>query len=139
MGVPIDERVMAYAFPKGKEPRPQEQPPPIDRIAPSNKESLKFMAIVREASNQTRRVKEFQELGQLGWRMLELPPGTQFWQITLVDNSKTPQRSYTALVPENISRNDAPLGKMVFVALRGINVGKFSTWIVEYLSPLDRV
>ncbi|HEX8701615.1 MAG TPA: hypothetical protein VF815_22495 [Myxococcaceae bacterium] len=139
MGVAIDAQVMAYAFPKKDEPRKSEQPLAIDRIEPKNKEHLKMMAIVRAVleKGKTKRIKEFQSIGQMGWRMLGLPPGTQFWQITLVDNTTTPQRSYTALVPEDISRADAPLDRMVLVALRGVEAGSFSTWIVEFIKPLD--
>ncbi|WP_126933635.1 hypothetical protein [Corallococcus sp. AB018] len=59
----------------------------------------------------------------------------RFWQITIADNSKAPQQTYTALVPDDIDQGEISKNQLAFIALRGVNWGSFSAWIVTFLAP----
>jgi hypothetical protein len=130
MGVPIDQRVMEYAF--GKKPkRPSNAPPPIIRVDPVHGEVLDIIAILREYNDTTKVVNSIKEFGTIGLQILGLKNDQKVAQITFHDTSKSQAESYTCLMPLALSVNKSDIGKLIGVSLRGVVSGSMSYWIVS--------
>ncbi|NNC03421.1 hypothetical protein HJC10_11265 [Corallococcus exiguus] len=91
--------------------------------------------MVREIQSTTKRNKEPSQPGQAGWKIIGFTGAMRFWQITITDNSKAPQQTYTALVPDDFDQGEISKNQLAFIALRGVNWGSFSAWIVTFLAP----
>ncbi|WP_158627511.1 hypothetical protein [Corallococcus sp. AB038B] len=133
MGIPIDKQVLDYAFPTGIPAPPPGRPPPFERANPVHNQKLQFIGAVRELLPKTKHIHELAQLGQTGWKMIGLPSSTQFWQITVADNSNSPQKTYTALVPGKLGQSGITKNQLVFIELRGVALGSFSAWIATFL------
>ena len=135
MGIPIDQRVMEYAFGK-KSKRPNNAPPPIIRIDPVHGEILNILAIMREFNDTTKIVKTLNEYGVIGFQMLGLKNDQNIAQITFHDTTKSQAESYTCLVPSEIAVNKSDTGKLIGVSLRGVVSGSMSYWVVSEIEVL---
>ena len=105
------------------------------RIEPERGRKLPLLAIVRELNRDTRRIKEANALPELGIKILGLDPSVRYRQITIVNNGVRPNESYTALVPDDLTRG-LSLGAMVMAELRGLVAGDFAIWVVADINLL---
>ena len=71
----------------------------------------------------------------MGLKMLNLDPKVRYWQITLVDNSVRPNKSYTALLPERYARGVLK-DKMAMAEIQGRVVGDIAHWVITEIVTL---
>ena len=91
-GVPISPDVRQKIF-------------PIERQnVHKNSERRSTLAVVRELCSSTKRTANVDALPELGLKVLGLDPKMRYWQITLVDNTARPNKSFTALVPNHLAQ-----------------------------------
>ncbi len=135
MGVPIDERVMEYAFGK-KQKRPTDAPPPIIRVDPIHGERIDILAILREINDTTKVISSLKSYGSIGFQILGLKNNQKVVQVTFHDTSKPQAESYTCLLPSPIAINKSDVGKLIGVNLRGVVSGSMSYWIISDIEVL---
>ena len=107
----------------------------IKRIRPKNGERRSTLAVVRELCSSTKQTANVDALPELGLKVLGLDPKMRYWQITLVDNTARPNKSFTALVPNHLAQG-LERGVMVMVEMFGSVVGDFANWVITDINPL---
>ena len=105
------------------------------KIEPESGLHISLLAVVREILEHTRRTKEIAALPAMGLKLLGIESGGGHRQITLVDNRMLPNKSYTALIPDDLSRRLIQ-HVMVKAGLRGCAVGNHAFWIVADIDLL---
>lgn len=132
MGVPIDHRIMEYAFGSKPSVVRAPSPPTLKKIEPESAQHLELIATLRECDANTKHVQELQQLGAMGHKMLNIS-SPNIAQFTLHDTSASPARSYRCLFPYATGNPAKHVGTLVAVVLDGIQFGSFATWIVRKL------
>jgi hypothetical protein len=88
-----------------------------------------LLAVVRELQMATNRTERMKALGGLGAKLLNLPSGP-FGQITLVNNGRRPNLSYTCILPQRLGLPKHAKNKMVFAQIEGRGTGEHKIWLV---------
>ena len=135
-GVPISPDVRQKIFPIERQNVHNAEPEvAIKRIRPKNGERRSTLAVVRELYSSTKRTANVDALPELGLKVLGLDPKMRYWQITLVNNTARPNKSFTALVPNHLAQG-LELGVMVMVEMFGSVGGDFADWVITDINPL---
>jgi len=107
----------------------------IVKIDPKPKARENLIAIVRELPSSTKKTKSIESLTTIGIKMLGLDTRKHYRQITLVHNGTRPNKSYTALVPEDLIRN-LDIDRIVMVEMMACIKGKHAHWVVTDINLL---
>ena len=135
-GAPITHEIMKKAFPNDRQEKPKIDPTlETKKISPRVGEKKDSLLVVRELHEHTKKIKDIQNLSDMGMKMLGLDPKKRYRQITLVDNSVRPNRSYTALVPDHLVY-DVEVNKIVMVEMAARIRGDFSHWLIISINVL---
>ncbi len=136
MGVPIDARVMAYAFGKTPGESKPKAPPPIVAIKPTHGKTADVIGIIRNIDFNTKLTKDLDNVGRVGLEMLRLRGKVDYGQITIHDTSEEPAASYTCIVPNRQQLKRYAIGELVGLQVRGAVFGSFGFWVVENIERL---
>jgi hypothetical protein len=131
MGVPIVESVLDRIFPKAKNKQQALKSASEDIRAVSPKAAVRnsLLAVVREFYAEINRTERTKALGGLGAKLLNLPR-RPIAQITLVNNRRRPNLSYTCILPERIGLPKSAKNKVVFAQIEGRGVAENTIWVV---------
>ncbi len=130
-GVPIVPSILDKIFPTAATKRQtlKSASEDIRKVKPKGGVRHSLLAVVRElyaAANRTERMKA---LGGVGARLFNLPRG-RLAQITLVNNGRRPNLSYTCILPEHLGLPKKAKNKIVFAQIEGRGVSDHAVWIV---------
>lgn len=132
MGIPIDHRVIKYAY-DPKSPTSLNTPPPtLTKVKSESGKKLELITLLRECHSNTKHTQKLQQLGTIGQKMFNMS-SSNIIQLTLHDTSASPPRSYRCLFPSAPINLSANIGNLVAVVLEGVEFGSFSTWVVREL------
>jgi hypothetical protein len=131
MGFPIYESVLNKIFPKAssKQRALKSASDDIKAVRPIRGVRRSLLAIARELHTETKRTEYLRALGNVGAKILNLPPGP-LWQITLVNNGKRPNLSYTCILPARLGLPKTAKNQMVFAEIEGRVAGEHRIWLV---------
>lgn len=131
MGFPIYENVLNKIFPKvsNKQRAQRSASDDIKPVRPTRGVRRSLLALVRELHTETKRTEYLRTLGVVGAKMLNLPP-CPLWQITLVNNGKRPNLSYTCILPARLGLPRMAKNQMVFAEIEGRVAGHHRIWLV---------
>lgn len=131
MGIPIYEDVLNKIFPKAsnKQRALKSASDDIKPVKPVRGVRRSLLAIIRELHTETKRTEYLRKLGSVGAKILDLPP-SQLWQITLVNNGRRPNLSYTCILSARLGLSKTAKNKMVFAEIEGRVAGEHGIWIV---------
>jgi hypothetical protein len=68
-------------------------------------------------------------LGNVGRKLLNLPTGA-LWQVTVVNNGKRPNLSYTCILPARLGLPKTAKNQIAFVQIEGRVAGAHRIWLV---------
>lgn len=77
--------------------------------------------------------KKVNAILQSGMRLSNLDPRSHYGQITLVETRVRPNKSYTALIPDDLARG-LPTNVTAKVEIRGMPIANMRCWIVTDIS-----
>jgi hypothetical protein len=131
MGVPIVESVLDKIFPKAKNKQQALKSAAEDTraVPPKRNAHRSFLALVSDLHPQTNRTERMRALGGIGAKFFNLPSGS-FGQITLINNGKHPNLSYTCILPERLGLPKSAKNKIVFAEIEGRGILGNVIWIV---------
>ena len=138
LGVPISSDVRNKIFPHRQQPgHNATRETKNKRVTPRDGKQHSLLAVVRELYSRTKRIAVVNDLSVLGLRLLGLDPVARYRQITLVVNGERPNKSFTALVPDQFVRQHGlKRGVMVTAEMFGSVRGEFSNWIITSIDPV---
>ncbi len=131
-GVPIVPSILDKVFPKtaAKKQTLKSVLEDIRAVKPKGRARHSLLAVLRELHTQTNRTVSMKALGGVGAKLLNLPSGS-FEQITLVDNGRHPNLSYTCILPRRLGLPKTAKNKIVFAQIEGRAVGSHAIWLVK--------
>ena len=118
------------------------QPPPIGVVGikamdPMPGETESFIGVLRDVKADTSRLQLlYQDLGDLGRKLLDLPARSAARQITVEKTDLDPIESYTAVIAKEVLAG-AGVGQMVWIELEARYAADRSAWVVTSLGALD--
>jgi len=123
--------------PLAKPPTPAEVAIGIKAMDPMPSEHESFIGVVRDLKTETAKLSALYDgLGDIGRKMLGLPPRSQARQITVEKNDLDPIESYTAVLPSDLAQG-AVVGQMVWIELEARHAADRSAWVATSFSALD--
>jgi hypothetical protein len=109
----------------------------IKAMDPMPGEAESFIGIVRDVLKSSARLDNLYDgLGDVGRKMLNLPPKSAARQITLEKNDLDPVESYTAVLPAELA-DGVSASRMVWVSLEARHAADRSAWLVADLGVID--
>jgi hypothetical protein len=137
MGFPIYESILNKIFLKesNKQQALKSASNDIKAVTPKPRARRTFLAVVRELYTETNRTEVIGALGGVGAKLLNLPQGP-LWQVTLVNNGKLPNLSYTCILPARLGLPKSAKNKMVFAQIEGRVAGDYRIWLVTDIHVL---
>lgn len=105
----------------------------IKRVDPTTGGRRTLRAVVSALHTDTKLTKKVNAFLQSGIRLSNLDPRTHYRQITLVDNRVRPNASYTALIPDGLTRGLCE-NVTAKAEIRGMPLNAMRCWIVTAIS-----
>lgn len=137
-GASITPDIIGKIFPGASPGKKAPAAPSIEAVDPNqnNGKEIMIFAIVREFNEQTKRSRQLNDINAIGARMLGLPAKGALWQLTLFDNSRRPNLSYTCLAPSRFSFLKQAKNKLVCANLAARVAGDHAIWLVSDIQLL---
>lgn len=130
-GIPIVPSILDKVFPRSatKKQTLKSISEDIRSVKPRIGVKQSLLAVVRELHTETNRTERLRTLGGLGAKFFNLPKG-RFGQVTLVNNGRRPNLSYTCILPQQLGLERSAKNKMVFAQIEGRGIGENAIWLV---------
>lgn len=103
------------------------------RVEPQSGGHQSLLADVMALHAETKLTKKVNAILQSGMRLSNLDPRSHYGQITLVETRVRPNKSYTALIPDDLARG-LPTNVTAKVEIRGMPIANMRCWIVTDIS-----
>lgn len=136
-GVSISHDIVQKIFPPNYQLSRESNREQIEivKIEPVENSRQTILAVVREIEMETKKTKVQESLPEFGKKLFGIDPKLTCCQVTLVDNTDRPNKSFTGLAPSHLVEG-LKYNSMVMAEMYGRVTPALSIWVIHDMKPL---